>query len=118
MSSGTGPRGGPPTDWAQVAADEAKGAHQDTGEILKYLRAGSEEADPIAAIIDGQDRASSRLKQILELLHKLDADLQEVRLEQLQQGREIAELRRQSGDIHPILMNARIGQQQPTGSPR
>lgn len=108
MSSGTGHRGGQPTDWAYVAAGEAKGAHQDTGEILKFLRAGSEEADPIAAIIDGQDRASSRLKQILELLHKLDADLQVLRLEQLRQGQEIAELRRQSDDIHPILVNAKV----------
>jgi hypothetical protein len=108
MSSGTGPRGTPPTDWAHVAASEAKGAHQDTGEILKFLKAGSEEADPIATIIYGQDRASSRLKQILELLHTLVADLQAVRDEQLRQGEEIAVLRRESGDIHPILVKAKL----------
>ena len=108
MSNGTGNAGGPPTDWAHVAANAAKAAHRDTGEILKVLREGSEEADPIATIIDGQDRASSRLKQVLELLHKLVADLQAVRDEQLRQGEEIAVLRRESGDIHPILVTARL----------
>jgi hypothetical protein len=108
MSSNTGNTGGTSTNWAFVAANEAKGAHTDTGEILKLLREGSEEADPIATIIDGQDRATSRLKQILEMLQKLDGDLQELRAEQLRQGGEIAALRQQSDDIHPILVGAKV----------
>jgi hypothetical protein len=108
MSSGIGNTGGPPTNWAHIAAYEAQGAHTDTGEILKLLREGSEEADPIATIIDGQDRAASRLKQIMEMLQKLDRDLQELRTEQLRQGGEIATLRQQSDDIHPVLVSAKV----------
>lgn len=108
MSNGTGNTGGPPTNWAHVAANAATAAHRDTGEILKLLWEAGEEADPIGTIIDGQDRASKRLKQILELLHALGTDLQAVRDEQLRQGEEIAVLRRESGDIHPILVKARV----------
>jgi hypothetical protein len=108
MSSGTGNTDGAPTNWAHIAAYEAQGAHIDTGKILKLLQEGNEEADPIATIIDGQDRATSRLKQILEMLQKFDKDLQELRTEQLRQGGEIAALRQQSDDIHPILVSAKV----------
>jgi hypothetical protein len=118
MSSGIRNTGAPPTNWAHVAACEAQGAHRDTGEILKLLQEGSEEADPIATILDGQDRASRRQTQIFDLLRKLDADLQAVRAEQLRQAEEIAVLRRESGETHGKLIRASVTHHPPVGSPR
>ena len=117
MSSGTGHTGAPPTNWAHVAAYEAQGAHRDTGEILKMLREGSEEADPIATILDGQDRASRRQTQILDLLRKIEADLQAVRAEQLRQAEEIAVLRKESRETHAKLVRASVTHHPPAGSP-
>jgi len=114
MSSGTGHTGAPPTNWAHVAAYEAQGAHRDTG---KMLREGSEEADPIATILDGQDRASRRQMQILDLLRKIEADLQAVRAEQLRQAEEIAVLRKESRETHAKLVRASVIHHPPAGSP-
>lgn len=100
MSTGTGPKGGPPPDYAHIAAYEAHGAHSNTIKLLEIIREGSDEADPIGTIIDGQDRASSRLKQIMELLQAMSA-------EQQRQAGDLTVLRQQVGEIHPVLARAR-----------
>ncbi|MGU3559424.1 hypothetical protein [Methylobacterium radiotolerans] len=101
MSTGTGPKSGPPPDYAHIAAYEAQGAHRNTVKLLEIIREGSEEADPIGTIIDGQDRASSRLKQIMELLQAMWA-------EQQKQAADLTVLRQQVGEIHPVLARARV----------
>lgn len=99
MSTGTGPQGDPPPDYSRIAAYQAQGAHTNTIELLRIIREGSDEADPIGTIIDGQDRASSRLKQIMELLQAMSA-------EQQRQAGDLTVLRKQVGEIHLVLERA------------
>ncbi|MFC6792153.1 relaxase/mobilization nuclease domain-containing protein [Methylobacterium komagatae] len=78
----------------------ARGPHQHD-RLLRIIREGSEEADPIGTIIDGQDRASSRLKQIMELLQAMSA-------EQQRQAGDLTVLRQQVGEIHLVLSRATL----------
>ncbi len=61
------PREQPP-DMIEIAAVEASSAHRETSEILKLLREGSGEIDPLAAMIDMMEIMNNKLDELLRRL--------------------------------------------------
>ncbi|WP_438346789.1 hypothetical protein [Methylorubrum populi] len=141
MSSGTGhTAGGTPTmPWVERAAREAHGAHceaagahQDTGEILKMLRERDEEADPLAAISEGQLLTIERQAKVLDLLRTVLAgvgeirtgqdghalEMQALRLEMQTLGTQLQRLQTRCDETYDRLVRATTRPAQPADSPK
>ncbi|WP_227437694.1 hypothetical protein [Methylobacterium sp. W2] len=105
-------------DLIRIAATEAQGAHIDTGQILKLLMEGGEEADPIGAIIDSQDRGAERLELIIRMLMELQGDVSQLRANSDVMMTDIQTLRTQLNVVYGKLANATLRPASSAGSPQ
>lgn len=87
MSTGSEQPDGQPPGWGQIAAtnarlaaEEAHGAHRNTGRILQLLRSdGAPERDPLSAMLEAQDDLLERQEQMSELLCEMRKEIGQIR---------------------------------------
>lgn len=87
MSAGSGQPNGQPPGWGQIAAtnaqraaEEAHGAHRNTGRILQLLQSdGPPEEDPLSAMLEAQDDLLERQEQMSELLCEMRKEIGQIR---------------------------------------
>lgn len=110
---------------ARTRPAEATRAHQDTSEILKMLRELDAEADPLAAISEGQLITIDRQTKLLELLRTVLEEVRQIRAGQDRHGlemqalsTEVQMLKTRCDETYDRLVRATQRHAQPAASPK